>query len=421
MSGFAIFQNDATNISITESVFRDPSFSQGFNSFYETGSGFSARKFVWAGDTHLDIVTPVANLVGAMYTGYVGMNSFLNSELSISSLIALASKTHVQRGEFNLTSSLSNNVLGASTVPRITTVGTLQPPDLKNAYSYLGAEKIAYVVLQSASQSISTTTDRNYSLIGNCCGDFGFYPSGNDAFLYNMFRINPYVIGRSVLEDVPYLPLMVPSKPPVDQPSLVKFIKTLELTTCETTAQQESLAIEAPLLTRTLSVDSENSELVHYGLSHFMEVPIEVEIERFLYDNKVDVRILKSVIKMRESAPLQFAPLISSGLHFLSAVAPVALNYVKENKLGRDTMTKVVGKRLTNFLYGEGSTVQRDAVNQLVSLMSNIRNIRGRPRIRKKVAKEEAKVIELNDRPRRNRRRRKRKNNSALVPVNPAV
>lgn len=171
----------------------------------------------------MNIVTPAANLVGTYYKGKISVNSLqIAGSIGVETLIKIADEIHVQKPSFSLSSAFSNDILGS-----ITHVST---EALDDYTTMLGAECIHYVVLQNAAQDITTSANRAYTLMGKIQGNFGFYPDVTDAFLYNMFKVNPYALGESVLDSVPYSSLRMDVKPPVDKTQVMRFKSELAVT-----------------------------------------------------------------------------------------------------------------------------------------------------------------------------------------------
>jgi hypothetical protein len=273
------------------------------------------------------------------------------------------------QGDFLLTSSMTNNVLGSATIPRINSSTELNPSDLRNAYSYLGAEKISYIILQNASQSITDTISRPYSLIGDVHGDFGFYPEAADTFLYNMFRISPYHFGTSELESVPYMPLTSKAMKPVDKAGLKQFIKYLPNYTSDDNSNVQGAIHTSSLLEPALLV-KDSGEI---GITHLGSTPSVIKLQQFIVCNRISGEDLLEEAKRMDNLPPCFvAPLLSSGLRFAAAATPTVLAYMKEHNVGKSAMTKVIGKRLVKYLYGEGETVKGDALANISKLIGTV-------------------------------------------------
>jgi hypothetical protein len=371
LSGFVIAQTDNLSATLSESNFRDDNFTVSFDALYETGSNFGARKFVWAGHAHFDIVTPSANLVGAMYSGTLPMNSFLRTTTTVGNLVSIAQNTHTQKGDFSLVSSMTNDILGSATLPKINTT-TVQNATLREGYSYIGAEKISYVVLQSASQSITDTTNRTYSLIGDIHGNFGFYPEASDAFLYNMFRISPYYFGTSRLVDVPYMPLVTPVQPPASKQEVALFIKELPMFTSEEMTNVQGMAAHPSVLEPLVELSKDRTSL---GFTHFSNIPDAVRLSEFLQHLDIDTEILLEEAKRRDKEPLKFSgALISSGLRFAASTALPILKQLRDDQVGRDTVSRVIGKKLTGYIYGKGTEPKQAALTNIAKLLSSASN-----------------------------------------------
>lgn len=163
LSGFVMFQTNSLAANVAPLMFHSPDESESFDDFYGTGATFGANKFVWSGQLELDIVTPAANLVGAAFTGTIPYASMIpkTGGVTVQDLMDIAQDTTTQQSKFKLTSAMTNDTLGAATYPN-----TVENP-LGHQWSYLAAEKVAYVILQKASSSITDNTSKTYSLIGN--------------------------------------------------------------------------------------------------------------------------------------------------------------------------------------------------------------------------------------------------------------
>lgn len=163
MSGFVMFQTNSLASNIQPLMFHNPDETQTFDDFYGTGATFGANKFVWSGQLELDIVTPAANLVGAAFTGTIPYSSLITKTggITVQDLMDIAQDTTTQQSKFKLTSAMTNDTLGAATYPNV-----VENPQ-SHQWSYLAAEKVAYVILQRASSSITDNTNKTYSLIGN--------------------------------------------------------------------------------------------------------------------------------------------------------------------------------------------------------------------------------------------------------------
>jgi hypothetical protein len=244
LSGFVAFQTNDLNSTLGFDSFTiwDTSnnlnlATKTFNQLYGTSTSFNVGKFVWASNIDLSFVTPEANLVGTMYKGSFPINTLFSiggdgveteSDLTVQQLINIADDAVGGAKSFNLTSAVVNNSLCSAVRQRFDLNAANAP------YTFLGAEKVQYVVLQTPAQSITDNSNRLFTLMGRITGNFGFYPSATDSFLYNMFRVNPYHFGTSILDEVPYNSLKKSYTPPSNQEQLRKFINNLGLLASET-------------------------------------------------------------------------------------------------------------------------------------------------------------------------------------------
>lgn len=235
LGGLAAFQSTSLESSISLSSFwfagTHPSepgapvhkIGHTFEDVYQTGTGFNARKFVYSSSLNLNIVTPAANLVGTYFKGKIPVNSLIQAGgATIQELIRIADETHVQQPRFELNAAFHNDILGSIT--------PVQNTILTNESTLLGGELVHYIVLQNSAQSITDSANKSYTLMGTIQGNFGFYPDPTDAFLYNMFKINPYRLGTSLLSDVPFSPLRVKARMPLTRKEIPDFINDLAIT-----------------------------------------------------------------------------------------------------------------------------------------------------------------------------------------------
>lgn len=319
-SGFLCFQAESItdNIAINlwnttrGSALGTVPISYSFDELYRTGSGFSARKFVWSGEVDLEIVTPAANLVGTYFKGQLPLNSWLSNPsqtITLNQLIGIADEVKSQGTSYRLASAMKNDILGSVTGSADTA--------LSEPGSLLGAEMISYIILQTPSQSIETTGNRTFSLLGRITGNFGFFPQSGDAFLYNMFKLNPYSFGKSQLDDVPFNPLHIHLKPPTKKADLNRFERELPLAASETGINEGPE--EGGMLTEFDILNPE--ERFFYKAIHISRVKATDVVRDHLAKGSISPDELRRIADDLDARPLQILPavgaMVAGGLSFL--------------------------------------------------------------------------------------------------------
>lgn len=193
---------------------------------------------------------------------------------------------------------------------------------------FLGAEKISYVVLQTPSQDITSGNKKPYSLIGKISGNFGFYPEAGDSFLYNMFRVNPYKIGTSKLNEVPYSPLTKFAQAPQSSSQVTSFIKKLPDIASETgnvdSTNSGVLQTDFEEIKQGVSSTSELTaaavDLEGKRFVHILAIPKTELLARFIKANSIDATSLEVLLDQPHRLTNPFATaVISSGLSFINS------------------------------------------------------------------------------------------------------
>lgn len=332
-----------------------------FHKLYSTGSSFAARKFVWAAKMGLTIAVPAATAVGSIYLGHIPVNSLLNSgNVTVQQLINVASK--VEQGmSFSLCGSLSNTTLGSNVAASIMKTSELDPAYYKYPNSQVGSELIAYAVLVRPAQSITATsgatTNMPFSLVGSISGNFGFYPTATDALMYNLFKINPYSFGDSLLTDVPYRPLTIVTPLPYNRQTLSNFIGALPLTTIDVGGISTTSSALATMNPPDSSFDSEDDIPSGPRWCHFSCATRAQLLYEFVEALDISVEDLQNLSAFLAKRPLKLpiAPLLLGGLKLVAENLPSMISYARKNKIGMGTVAKIVGKNTASYIYGEPS------------------------------------------------------------------
>lgn len=384
MSGFVIAQTDNPLEGVGKGIFSHAFYAKNFEQFYGTGNSFSARKFVWTSGIELDFVMPVATLAGAVYQGTLPLNSLFKSDvLSVNDLIRISQSAKTMQKGIKLQSAIKNNILGS------VSIGGEAPSLYISEQAFLGSEIVSYAVVQTASQSITEAAERPYTLLGNVHGNFGFYPEAADSFLYNLFRLDPYKIGKSDLDDVPYFPLTKYNKPPQSRKEIDNFVDELSDITDQTCGETMSAG----------SLCASDLNFTRHGDASY-------NLRLFLHAKSMTTKQAKDALNEYERLGAPPGPMIAGGFRLLSSVAPLALSAVSSDNVTKEQMKKTVGKKLTNFLYGTGDQVKPSALSAVGKLMSSSSAI-----ARKNISPD------LQPKPNPNKKKRQKKAPGTLVKI----
>lgn len=374
-------------------------YTKTFDQLYGTSTSFDVGKFVWAGNLEYNLVVPAANLVGTMFTGSFPLNTLFatggsgsttTSPISVAQLISIADNAVAMQKSFTLTGAVVNNSLCSAMRQRIDMNAFDHP------FTFLGAERCSYVVLQTPAQSITTTDRRPFSLIGRICGNFGFYPTAKDAFLYNMFKLNPYHFGKSVLDEVPYNALRVRYPPPTNQKELESFLQKLSILASETGGWVSSGANQSvfPMSDLVQAFDNfEESKEVLPLLLHQTELTrkhrlaLAVKTLQLSHDELCEyIDVLDPKTHDLQILPGLAAPLASAAMSFIVSKIPMAIAYAKSKAphvidwIGKDVVTKIAQKGADHFKKKKRKPKKKTAEQIEKFLKSEMEKGPGKPR-----------------------------------------
>lgn len=166
-----------------------------------------------------------------------------------------------------------------------------------------------------------------------------------------------------MMVDVPYFPLTRVVAPPTNKTELEHFVSRLDGYTAAAGTVADASA--SPLLMEEYKGASE--------LTHFLSVDPQVKLKEFVKFYRINSDQLYKMSKELESEPVKFAPMIAAGgIKLATSVVPYLTSYIAEKGIGKAAMAKMVGKKLTNYLYGNADKVDKKSVANVVKLISNI-------------------------------------------------
>jgi len=199
LSGLYITQGDLSQGALYRDGFdrvaRSPSALSVYGSNFDT---FAQTGFVWSAALDLSILCPLANLVGARFSGCLTLASIPSTGLTFSKLIQLASESG--------TASTSVTLRGAVTNTALPT--TALQPNTNDSFADFSNEIVHYVILQTPVISI-TSGSAQYSLIGSLKGNVAWWPTTTDVLASNMAQpVGQSTNPNSYLRNLIYDPLM---------------------------------------------------------------------------------------------------------------------------------------------------------------------------------------------------------------------
>lgn len=159
-----------------------------FETYGSNMDGFSEGGFVWSAQADVQLLIPKANLVGGMFRGNITYGqlppkspdgTFANS-LSCQQLMKIAQDAELS-DHFHLRSAVVNNDL----IFDSQTLGVGNTPSLGD--QQFASEVINYVILQTASESITTGNPAEYSMIARLRGNACFWANPFDSMANNLF------------------------------------------------------------------------------------------------------------------------------------------------------------------------------------------------------------------------------------------
>lgn len=166
-----------------------------------------------------------------------------------------------------------------------------------------------------------------------------------------------------MMEDVPYFPLTTTVVPPTNKTELMHFVSRLD----GYTAAAGTVADAA--VSSTLMEEYKGTT----ELTHFLRIEPQVKLKEFVRFYRITPTQLLKLSEELELAPLKVAPMIAAGgIKLATSVVPYLASYIAEKGIGKAAMAKIVGKKLTNYLYGNADKVDKKSVSNVVKLISNM-------------------------------------------------
>lgn len=183
LSGFQVVQGSTltTPVLYQDGFNRTPRAYSCVELYGSDFTGFAACGAIWAGEINLSLLTPAANLVGAVYEGALTLSQIPTTGLSLSQLIQLSQKNHTGTRNFSLKGAVVNhNVVFESHAD--------PSPSDATAYVDLSLETVHYMIFQTPAVNITTGSSTQFSFIGSVSGNYVFWPKATDPLANRLGR-----------------------------------------------------------------------------------------------------------------------------------------------------------------------------------------------------------------------------------------